>query len=105
MSIPVYSTLFINSPGLVGDAAFLVPDGYIAVVRDIDAVAFIGAGATLEAGIGGGTVFWAYTWSVVAVVDWRSWRGRVVLSAGQQLVIHTDAAVDVYAGGYLLTAP
>lgn len=105
MSVPVYSTLFIDSPGLVGDAGFLVPDGFVAVVRDIDAVAPAGAGAQIYAGIGGSSEFWTYQWTVVATADWRSWRGRVVIPGGGQLVIHTDAPVDVIACGYLLTAP
>jgi len=104
-AVPIYSTRFLAEAGFTGSAAFLVPAGYVAVVRDIDSVVYTGAGATIQAGIGGSAVFWAVTEGVVAVTATNSWRGRVVLNAGEQLVVSTDAAVDFVASGYLLTSP
>ena len=102
---PVYSTRFINVAGFTGDAAFEVPSGYIAVVRDIDVVVFEPGAGTVEAGLGGSSVFWGYTWSFVTVLGWESWRGRQVLNAGEQLVLHSNAAMDMMASGYLLSLP
>ena len=102
---PVYSTRFLAEAGFTGEAAFEVPGGYVAVVRDIDAVVYTGAGYTIQAGIGGLTNFWAITTGVVAVTDSIQWRGRQVLNAGEQLVIATDASADFVASGYLLSLP
>jgi len=102
---PVYSYRFLAEAGFTGSAAFLVPDGYRAVVRDIDCVVYTGAGVTIQAGIGGVTNFWAVTLGVVAVTDTVSFRGRQVLNPGEQLVIATDAAADFVASGYLLSLP
>jgi hypothetical protein len=104
-AVPIYSTRFIAESGFTGSAAFLVPAGYVAVVRDIDCVVYTSAGATIQAGIGGVTNFWAVTIGVIAVTYWTSWRGRTVLNPGEQLVIGTDAAADFTASGYLLSLP
>lgn len=103
--IAVYSTRFIAESGFTGSAAFEVPDGYRAVVRDIDAVCFTSEGPTIEAGIGDSAVFWAFTYGVVLLVNAQSWRGRVVLNPGEQLVILTNAPLDFVASGYLLSLP
>ena len=104
-AVPVYSTRFIAVAGFTGSAAFAVPAGYVAVVRDIDVTVFTGAGATIEAGIGGSAVFWGYTFGVVPILAWQSWRGRIVLNAGEQLVLQSDASADMVASCYLLSLP
>lgn len=75
------------------------------IVRDIDVTVFTGAGATVEAGVGGGAVFWGFTFGVVAILAWQPWRGRQVLEAGEQLVLQSDASADMMASGYLLSLP
>jgi hypothetical protein len=104
-SVPFYSHRFIAEAGFTGSAAFLVPAGFVAVVRDIDAVIFTPGAGTIEAGIGGSAVFWGFTWSFVAVLGWESWRGRIVLNPGEQLVITTNTGMDFSASGYLLSLP
>jgi len=101
----VYSQRFINVAGFSGHAAFLVPDGFKAIVRDIDACDFTPGGATIEAGIGDGGVFWIYTWPAEIVGGWQGWRGRVVLEPGEQLVLNASASLDMVASGYLLSLP
>lgn len=101
----VYSYRFINVAGFLGHAAFEVPAGYVAVVRDIDACDFTPGGATIEAGIGDGAVFWIYTWPPETVGGWQGWRGRVVLQPGEQLVLNSSAELDMVASGYLLSLP
>ena len=59
----------------------------------------------IEAGIGGSAVFWGYTFGVVPILAWQSWRGRIVLNAGEQLVLQSDASADMVASGYLLSLP
>jgi len=105
MTVPVYSTLLIDSPGLSGSAAFLVPPGYICVVRDIDAVWFTGIGGTVEAGRGGAAVFWGVSQDPVLLLATASWRGRHVIPEGDQLVIATSQPADVSASGFLLSLP
>lgn len=103
--INVYSTRFLEEAGFTGSAAFAVPAGYVAVVRDIDVVAFAGTGVTIEAGLGGGAVFWSLTLNPTLTPFWGSWRGRQILNAGEQLVVATDASADFMASGYLLSLP
>lgn len=104
-AVPVYSTRFVAEAGFTGSAAFAVPAGYLVVVRDIDVVAFVGTGVTIEAGIGGSAVFWSLTLNPTITPFWGSWRGRQIINAGEQLVISTDAPADFAASGYLLSLP
>ena len=104
-AVPVYSTRFLEEAGFTGSAAFLCPGSDVLVVRDIDVVCFAGSGVTIEAGLGGGAVFWSLTINPTVTPVWGSWRGRQIINPGEQLVISTDAPADFMASGYLLSLP
>ena len=104
-AVAVYSHRFLDEAGFTGSAAFLVPAGFVAVVRDLDCWVGAGAGGSIEMGIGGSAVFFGYTFSVVTVQATATWRGRQVLNSGEQLLVATDAPADFAVSGYLLSLP
>lgn len=105
-AIPVYSSQLIAETGFTGTATLEIPAGVVCVVRDIDAVAGVGIGASVWAYDNAGVKFAANTFSTVTVTFalW-SWRGRQVLEGPDFLHLSTDAALDIRASGYLLNAP
>ena len=104
-AFPVYSRRFIDVAGFTGSVAFLVPTGFVCVVRDITAWVGISAGASVQAGLGGSAVFWGFTFGVVTVQATAEWQGHHVINEGEQLVLASSASVDLMASGYLLTLP
>lgn len=107
MAPPVFSTRFLA----VHDAAvavpndYVVPDGFVAVVRDMDAFFGMALGErTVEAFGSALQVFWQDTVGL-GESGWRSWRGRQVLYAGETLrMIVIGDVGDITASGYLLSA-
>ena len=101
----VYSTRLLVCHNLVEVATYTVPDGFIAVVRDIDSYASAGL---LEIAV---TVFG----NLSQIIDWwvidtgtsiiHQWRGRQVLYAGEQLQVLTTGPTDITISGYELVAP
>jgi len=106
--VSTYSTqLFAGQPTSGTQGLYVVPSGYVVVVRDVE----------LYAIDGGGTIYIA-VWtssgtSLGQLVAWQSpqpqthmqWSGRVVMDFGQQLVYQsTSGRTEVLASGYLLTA-
>lgn len=110
MSRPLYSTEFIR--GTIAAGAHLdytVPNGFVAVVRDIMMInqgvvgtGLFGCWAQDDAGA------WIYALftPVACVGNPYTWEGRAVMNAGETLSIHSlDAGWKVRASGYLLTTP
>lgn len=106
MAAPVYSTRFIGTSGTeAATVSLVVPDGFVAIVRDIDSL-IGGAGITAQveifselpllrsAGMAGADTF-------------AQWRGRQILVAGEavELQVTSTAAAfwAVAVSGYLLT--
>lgn len=90
----------------VNDGSLTVPDGFIWIVRDIDA--FFGGG--LDGGacnfIGSLGQTFAYFSFTGLVSSSFSWRGRQVFNPGQTFGFISDrAGVDVTISGYQLTLP
>jgi hypothetical protein len=108
MAAPVYSTRFIQAHGLSGTAAYSVPNGYVAIVRDVDS--FIGTPAGLNSlylhGALGQAIWW--TEATVGQSQYASWRGRQVYFEGEDIEVEADVGItdgyDVTVSGYLLTA-
>jgi hypothetical protein len=107
MASAVYSTRFFVQEALVGNLGYTVPDGYRAVLRDVDGFidAYSGLTALAIDGVGGATI--AY-WSVASgTFQTIQWRGRQVFNPGDIIgFLQTGAdPVSVSASGYLLTLP
>ena len=101
----VYSTLFfrIHQPG---EADYVVPDGYIAVVRCITVTWDIEAlvGYTIIT-LGDGTMVWTVKYSPLETPYSNILDCRVVLNAGDSIGVDGGNPGDVTCSGYLLTAP
>lgn len=109
MARAVYSTQLLLASPSAPNLSFEVPDGYVCVIRDIDAYQDIGAyGLTLR-------VADSTTAPQVAVVNGYAdgvsntfaWRGRIVLPPlGYFQVYVSDVGTDygIYVGGYLLSS-
>jgi hypothetical protein len=100
----VYSTVFIRLQGLVGSATFVVPDGYIAILRDADV--YNGGGiestsAYLIDFTSNGTITRWVSATELQAFD-GSWRGRQVFNSGDSFGFNTTGAWDVRLSGYLL---
>lgn len=109
MATPVYSTRFIQQHGLSGHASFMVPSGFVAVVRDVDS--YIGTPAGFNSlyfhGAIGQTIWW--TEATIGQSQYASWRGRQVFEPGELIDVEADVggldAYDVTVSGYLLSLP
>lgn len=101
----VYSQLLLNVPNLHGTGAFLVPTGFVLVVRDVELFESSPGGALVELAAGGGTVFAAFGPNLTTTYNHYSWQGRVVVQAGDQFEVNASLACNVLAMGYLLTLP
>lgn len=105
----VYSVRFFEDVGLSPGSylAYTVPDGYVAILRDIDAYSSAGvsdAEIYVEGHLGQ-TIFYG---NVAATSKSNAqWRGRQVLQAGETITITVGASTDwdVTISGYLLVAP
>lgn len=102
---PVYSTRFFANLLVNSSVAFLVPGGYIAVVRHVDCSQTSPGGFICQVGIAGHANFFSVDMGLTTTVSWASWAGRQVLNAGEQLVANGVGTGDVVASGYLLTTP
>lgn len=100
---PVYSTRFFANQLVSSDVAFLVPGGFVAVVRRIDISQVAPGGFTCQVGIGGAANFFAVAMGLTPDVSWAWWDGRQVVNAGEQIVAHGVGTGDVVCSGYLLS--
>jgi hypothetical protein len=102
---PVYSTRFIARQGLNGTATYVVPAGFRAVVRDVDAYCDnSGAGGTLFLHGSAGQTIWHLSLAAFATTD-GMWRGRQVVEQLESFDVTTDTRTDVTVSGYLLSLP
>lgn len=104
-SRPVYSTRFIAWSATGTPPAYTVPVGYVAVVRDLDVTSGGGSIINWQLQIAGGAKFAVGQFTVESIAQLASWRGRVVLNAGDVLAFASDGATDGVCGGYLLLSP
>lgn len=104
MPVPVYSTRFIAEQGLVGVAAYTVPAGYRAVVKQLSL--YNGGGVSVTTAIWHGSVGQALALfaSNLTASD-AFFVGMQVFNPGETFDITTNGAWDVTASGYLLSLP
>ena len=103
----VFSTRFIavHDQPVAIPATYLVPAGFVAVVRDVDA--YFGSSLSVKTVFARGSaaqIFWQETVGA-NLAGWRQWEGRQVIYAGETLSLFADELVDLTASGYLLTLP
>lgn len=102
----VYSTRFLQEVGLVGAAGYVIPAGFVGVVRDLDAYVaapLLTSTDLFLVGAGGQKLAW---WTTDAdTTTTPEWRGRQVFAAGETVTVVSTGSVDVTVSGYLLTAP
>lgn len=105
MAFPVYSHVFFSVEGLTGEEHVTIPDGFIGVVRCIDAYANVNFDVVdlFVKDVGSGATFWSVRYELLEQGP-RQWRGRQVFIPESILQIDNIGAhgVDVRVSGYLL---
>lgn len=105
MAIPVYSTRFIGWASTTSPPPYTVPNGYAAIVRDIDVSSGGGAIINWEASVNGIARFAGGQFTIEALNQFAQWHGRQVLEPGEILELLSDGPTDGMVSGYLLTLP
>lgn len=100
----VYSTEFMGQTAAAGVLQeYVVPAGFVAVVRNIEVFAPSGTGTSIYAAGGSSQTFWYQVWGATDPL-WKQWQGRVVVQPGDAFsFVAVGHAVDVSAMGYLLS--
>lgn len=107
MALPVYSTRFLYTANIVSAPSYTVPEGFVAVVRDLD--------ASCPSPVTGYYVYLVNTTRsyIIAISTFPSdnnsaqWRGRQVIPAGESIALNGNPPTGATAtvSGYLLTLP
>src|SRR5271154_6341336 len=98
MAIPVYSTQFI-SEGAFSSYTYTAQPGYVTLVSCIDVyVGITGGGGAFIARGAAGQVFWQTVYPPT-VPTWSSWRGKLVLAAGETFTVEATDIFDCSASG------
>lgn len=115
MSRQLYSTQFFNEPSLSGGPVdeFVVPPGFIAVVKSIVITWGIVTISGVDAWVQDDNLckLWRYTWftslgSPTNNGGSSAWWGMAVLLEGQKLQAQAGTGtVDITCAGYLLSTP
>lgn len=103
----VYSTRFIAvANGTPQRVTYVVPAGFVAVVRSVDIYLDEGPGATAYAGIVDPACSIGQWSSSASGYVTATWNGRQVANAGEELVgsVNGDVGGSILVSGYLLTA-
>jgi hypothetical protein len=104
MAALVYSHRFMAWAAQTFPTPYVVPSGYVAVVRDIDI--WSGGGAIIQWTVAINTIarFVGGAFTVTSVQQVAQWRGRQILNAGEELTFAATGALDGAISGYLLRA-
>lgn len=107
MAAAVYSTWFLRSNNLGAAEIYQVPEGYRAIVRDVDF--FCDGTASSSSAFffdyDAGAIIWYVTFAGNS--DAQGWRGRQVFDPGARFAIEGGGTPAIHARvcGYLLTLP
>jgi hypothetical protein len=106
VSRPLYSTRFIGGTVAEGtDAAFTVPAGFVAVVRDVVVTNAASSPGQISWGISTTAGFIvAYNFTELGSGASAQWTGRQVANAGEDLFIFAGVEAIIGMSGYLLTS-
>lgn len=99
----VYSVRFLGWSASSTPPPYTVPEGYVAIVRDVDVTSGGGAMTNFALVINTVAVIWRGQFTVESVGQSAQWRGRQVLNPGDILDFASDVATDGAVSGYLLT--
>lgn len=99
-----YSTRFLAWSASELPTPYEVPAGYVVVVRDLDVTSGGGSIINWALSINGVAKFAVGAFTVESIQQQASWRGRVIVNAGEQLVFESDGSTDGVVNGYLLVA-
>lgn len=111
MASPVFSQRFFQARNLSGGSNYTVPDGFRAVVRDIDvfdgSVTGDNVFQAISDALGQTFAFWRspLTGGSLNAGSWFGWRGRQVFFPDDTITFFADSGLDVTVSGYLLTLP
>lgn len=106
---PVYSTQFIFGSGL-DSYTYVCPAGYVALVTCIDTYVGLTTGsgnftaALYNPALPRTAKFWSQGYTLPGEENAR-WRGKIVLTEGERLVVSAEDVHDCCASGDLLTLP
>jgi len=98
----VYSTRFLGWASSEAVEPYVVPSGYLIIVRDIDVYSGGGAMINWQVYVNAFAKFAAGQFTIESVAQTAQWRGRQVLYAGEELVFASDGPTDGLISGYLL---
>jgi hypothetical protein len=105
----LYSTRFLlERSGAGAGPKYVVPNGYIAIVRDISATSATGTTDTVALGVYAGAAGLEAqfaTGEVFSNTQAFHWEGRVVVYAGEDIQVSSTDLVSYTVSGYLLYAP
>jgi len=105
----LYSTRFlIERAGAGAGPKYFVPNGYIAIVRDVSATSATGTTDVVALGVYAGpdgTEAQFATGEVASNSQAFHWEGRVVVLAGEDIQVSSTDEISYIISGYLLYAP
>ena len=104
MAIPVYSTRFILEHGATGPHSYLVPAGFVAIIRDVDVTTQPTGGCNILLVVDL-ALLWIVELGLEPQFTYQSWRGRQVVPGGGVMTLDTTDTADYAVSGYLLTSP
>ena len=104
MAQRVYSTQFIKA-NVVASYPYSVPEGYTALISCIDVyIGIVTDGGNFTASTDDGKIFWSQGYDAGGEQNSR-WRGKVVLTEGEELNITAGDVFSCYASGDLFLNP
>lgn len=103
MSSP-YSTRFLSWESATSPEPYTVPTGFVVIVRDVDVSSGGGAMINWVWGVGGTQKLGGGQFTIEALNQFQTWRGRQVVNAGEFVYFASDGATDGALCGYLLSA-
>lgn len=107
MAAAVYSTRFLAGQiSSTSTLTYTVPDGYRAILRDLDVTGPVGEQVVLVNVTADAAIFFSAIQSS-GTVGWLSWRGRQVCEPGDEIQLYAEQTTSASAtlSGYLLTLP
>ena len=106
MATAVYSTKFISMAGLEANASYVVPAGFVAIVRDI-ACLVLGPSdeSVCQVGAEAGVPIMLWLFGAGQSYPYYQWQGRQVVDEGQTIAAATagGTSCSIRVSGYLLS--
>lgn len=97
-----YSTRALAWAATTSPPSYVVPAGYLFVVRDVDVSSGGGSVINWVWGIAGICKLGGGQFTITAVNQFQTWRGRQVVQPGEAVYFTSDGATDGAVSGYLL---